>query len=66
MCLATVYEETKNADNILCRNITKIEFEGDTIKLYDIMGAETIYKGQMVSAELAGGTVILKRAEGAA
>jgi len=66
MCLATVYEETKKADNILCKNITKIEFEGDTIKLFDIMGAETTYKGSIVSAELSGGTVILKKTEGAA
>ena len=66
MCLATVYEEKKDKDNIICRNITKIDFEGDTIKLTDIMGEETSYKGSIVSAELSGGTVILRRTEGAA
>ncbi len=63
MCLATVYEETKKAENILCRNITKIEVEGEDIRLTDIMGVETTYKGRIVSAELSGGTVILKKAE---
>lgn len=63
MCLATVYEETRDAGNILCRNITKIEVNGENIRLIDIMGAETDYKGRIVSAELSGGTVILKKAE---
>ena len=66
MCLATVYEESKNSGNILCRNITKIEVNGDKISLIDIMGAETTYIGHIVSAELSGGTVILKKTEGAA
>ncbi len=66
MCLATVYEETKKAESVLCRNITKIEVEGENIRLTDIMGAETMYRGRIVSAELSGGTVILKKAEGAA
>ncbi len=66
MCLATVYEDRKDKENIICRNITKIDFEGDTIKLTDIMGEETAYKGQIVSAELSGGTVILRKTEGAA
>lgn len=66
MCLATVYEDAKKAENVICKNITKIEIDGDYIKLYDIMGAETNYKGSIVSAELSGGTVILKKTEGAA
>lgn len=66
MCLATVYEDTKKSDKILCRNITKIEVEGENIKLIDIMGSETNYKGHIISAELTGGTVILSKTEGAA
>ena len=66
MCLATVYEETKKNENVICRNITKIEIDGDNIKLVDIMGAETFFLGHIVSAELSGGTVILKKTEGAA
>jgi len=66
MCLATVYDEKADSGKILCRNITKIEVDGDLIKLFDIMGNETLYQGRIVSAELCGGTVILARKEGAA
>ncbi len=65
MCLATVYEDRKDKDRVICRNITKIDFDGDVIKLTDIMGEETTYKGHIVSAELSGGTVILRRTEDA-
>ena len=66
MCLATVYEDKKDKDSVLCRNITKIDFKGEDIILTDIMGEETTYKGHIVSAELSGGTVILRKTEGAA
>lgn len=66
MCLATVYEEKKDKENIICRNITKIDFLGETIRLTDIMGEEITYKGRIVSAELSGGTVIVSKTEGAA
>lgn len=66
MCLATVYDEKVDSGKILCRNITKIETDGDTIRLYDIMGDETIYEGRIVSAELSSGVVILAGKEGAA
>ena len=63
MCLATVYNEKADSNNILCRNVTKIEVDGDTIKLYDIMGNETVFEGRIVSAELSGGVVILAEKE---
>lgn len=66
MCLATVYDEKMDSGRILCRNITKIEVDGDLIKLFDIMGNETLYQGRIVSAELSGGAVILAKKEGAA
>ena len=61
MCLATVYDGSRAPDRVLCRNITYIAVDGDKITLTDILGAETVYRGRIVSAELNGGTVILDK-----
>lgn len=61
MCLATVYEGAKGPSHIICRNITNITVDKERITLTDILGAETLYLGRIVSAELNGGTVILER-----
>lgn len=66
MCLATVYNQRMDNDRILCRNISKIEVDGDTIKLYDIMGNETVFEGRIVSAQLDSGVVILEEKEAGA
>jgi len=50
-------------DRILCRNISKIEVDGDTIKLYDIMGNETVFEGRIVSAQLDAGVLVLAEKE---
>ena len=65
MCLATVYDGLRDPARILCRNITHIAVDGETITLTDIMGTETVYRGRIVSAELSGGTVILERGSAA-
>jgi len=66
MCLATVYNGRIDSNRILCRNISKIEVDGDTIKLYDIMGNETVFEGRIVSAQLDSGVVILEEKEAGA
>ncbi|HHU05542.1 MAG TPA: CooT family nickel-binding protein [Clostridiales bacterium] len=63
MCLATVYNQRMDNDRILCRNISKIEVDGDTIKLYDIMGNETVFEGRIVSAQLDAGVLVLAEKE---
>lgn len=37
MCLATVYKESD--DTVICKNVSKITVEGDTLIIRDIMGA---------------------------
>ena len=63
MCLATVYNKKVDSNNILCRNIAKIEVDGDTIRLYDILGNETVFEGRIVAALLDSGVVILAEKE---
>ncbi len=59
MCLSTVYNKSAADDNLLCRNIMKIDVQGDQIKLTDIMQTETDVVGRIVSADLVNGVVIV-------
>ncbi|MBS6196225.1 MAG: CooT family nickel-binding protein [Clostridiales bacterium] len=58
MCLATVYKESD--DTIICRNVSKILVEGDTVIIRDIMGAETTVQGSILMVDLANSIVKLK------
>ena len=39
MCLATVYKESDNT--VICRNVSRIDVEGETVVIRDILGEET-------------------------
>lgn len=60
MCLSTVYVNEKTDGNIVLKNVMRIECEGDSVTLTDIMGREAKLKGSLLSADLTGGTVVLK------
>ena len=59
MCLSTVYNKSAADNNVLCRNVMKINVQGDQIKLTDIMQTETDLMGKIVSADLVNGVVIV-------
>ena len=58
MCLATGYKESD--DTIICKNVSKILVEGNTLILRDIMGSETRIEGSILMVDLANSTVKLK------
>ena len=39
MCLATVYKESDNT--VICRNVSRMEVEGEFVRIRDILGEET-------------------------
>ena len=39
MCLATVYKESDNT--VICRNVSRIDVEGEFVRIRDILGEET-------------------------
>ncbi len=59
MCLSTVYNKSAADNNVLCRNVMKINVRGDQIKLTDILQTELDLVGQIVSADLVNGVVIV-------
>ena len=57
MCLATVYKDSD--DTVICRNVSKLTVEEDTVIIRDIMGDETSVKGRILMVDLANSIVKL-------
>lgn len=59
MCLSTIYKNTKEENNVLCRFVATITVDGDQLTFVDVMGMTTTITGRLVSADLTAGTVIV-------
>ncbi|MDR0915709.1 MAG: CooT family nickel-binding protein [Oscillospiraceae bacterium] len=66
MCLSTAYRDSKNADNIIAKNITRITFDGDDVVLTDLMDDDFRVTGTLKLADLVNGYVIIDTEEVAA
>ena len=53
MCLATVYKTGKDSEEVVLKNVSKIYVEGGSVRLVDIMGAETVVEGSISFVDLA-------------
>ncbi len=58
MCLATVYKSDDNA--VLFRNVSRLDVDGDTVIVRDIIGDEKTVKGSVVMVDLANSVVKIK------
>lgn len=64
MCLSTVYKNEKTPGNEVLRNVMLIQCENGVVTLTDIMGREAVVEGEVLSADLTGGTVVLRTKAG--
>ena len=62
MCLSTVYKNEKKPENEVLKNVMRIECSDGKVTLTDIMGREAVVAGEVFSADLTGGTVVLRTA----
>ena len=63
MCLSTAYYNSKEEANVAARYVAKLQVEGGTVVLTDIMGIETRIEGAVAWADLTGGTVVITTGE---
>ena len=63
MCLATVYGKKQEGETILIRNASRIDVEGTTISIRDIMGQEVTVEGAISMVDLANAVVKINCAE---
>ncbi len=59
MCLATVYKTVKDTEEVVLKNVSKIYVEDGSVRLVDIMGAETVVEGSISFVDLANSIVKL-------
>lgn len=62
MCLATVYK-TQEPDNIILQYVSKLEVEGDSIILTDVMGEQRTVQGTIQMVDLANNIVQITEVE---
>lgn len=60
MCLSTVYKNEKTEQNVVMRNVMAIECKDGCVILTDLMERTVAIEGQLLSANLVDGFVIVK------
>ncbi len=62
MCLSTVYTNTKSDDQVVMRNVMRIDCKDGCVILTDLMDREVSIQGSLEMANLVDGYVIVKTA----
>ena len=57
MCLATVYVKKGEESEIMAKNVSGIQVDGNSVILTDILGAEIVVEGRLKKADLVNGVV---------
>ncbi len=60
MCLSTVYKNEKTPANIVMKNVMALECKDGCVILTDLMDRTVAIEGQLISANLVDGYVIVK------
>ena len=60
MCLSTVYKNELAPQNIVMRNVMRIDCEDGSVILTDLMDRQVAIEGTLVCANLVDGFVVVK------
>ena len=60
MCISTAFEGEEGG-TVLAEHIAKVIQQDNTVILIDIMGGETVVDGELKSADLARGVLIIQK-----
>lgn len=63
MCLATVYGKKQESESVLIKNASRLDVEGNVIRIRDIMGGEITVEGTISMVDLANSVVKINCAE---
>ncbi|HIQ96751.1 MAG TPA: CooT family nickel-binding protein [Candidatus Limivivens merdigallinarum] len=63
MCLATVYKKQEEPSSILLEYVSRIDVDGTTITLTDVMGEVRKVEGTIKMVDLANSKVVINCAE---
>ena len=62
MCLSTVYKNAMTPETVVMKNVMRIECQDGCVILTDLMERSVAIEGELVSANLVDGYVIVKEA----
>ena len=60
MCLSTVYKNTMAPETVVMKNVMRIECKDGCVILTDLMERTVAIEGQLISANLVDGFIIVK------
>ena len=60
MCLSTVYKNVKSEQTVVMKNVMQIDCKDGCVILTDLMERSVAIEGQLISANLVDGFVIVK------
>ncbi len=60
MCLSTVYKNQQSPESVVMKNVMRIDIEGDSVVLTDLMERTVAIQGTLQMANLVEGVVIVK------
>ena len=60
MCLATAYKTQAAEENLLMRNVQRIECRDSQVFLTDLMDRQVVIEGELVMADLVENVVIVR------
>ena len=60
MCLSTVYKNTQTAENVVLKNVMRIECKDGCVLCTDLMERTVAIQGKLVSANLVDGFVVVQ------
>lgn len=60
MCLSTVYKNKMAPETVVMKNVQRIDFQDGCVILTDLMERSVAIEGELVSANLVDGFVIVK------
>lgn len=63
MCLAAVYTQKVEPENLVLSNVQRIDCKDGMLYLTDLMDRQVVVEGELVSVDLIASTVIIRKAQ---
>ncbi len=60
MCLSTVYKNSKTPENVVMKNVMRIECKDDMVIITDLMERQLAIHGRLAEANLVDGIVVVQ------
>lgn len=63
MCLAAVYTQKAEPENLVLSNVQRIDCKDGMLYLTDLMDRQVVVEGELVSVDLIASTVIIRKTQ---